>query len=80
MQSIARLKVNTEQYQVIITDEQRAFARDAGLIIEQFLNLHDLSGVPAPKREYVKGKPMVTEKEEKLLSTQMRNLHKWYMT
>ena len=36
--------------------------------------------MPATKREYAKGEPMVTEEEEKLLSTQMRNLHKWYIT
>ena len=78
MQSIASLKVNTKQ-QEEITNEQRAFAREAGLTIEQFLNLDDLSGEPSPKRKYAKGEPMVTEEEEKLLSTQMRNLHKWYI-
>ena len=59
VQSIAPLKVNTEQQQVIITDEQREFSRDAGLTIEQFLNLDGVSGVPDEKRKYVTGEPMV---------------------
>ena len=42
VQSIAPLKVNTEQ-QVIITDEQRTFAKDAGLTNEQYLEIADTS-------------------------------------
>ena len=78
VQSIAPLKVNTGQ--LIITDEQRAFAKDMGLTIEQYLDIDAVSTKPAPRREYAKGEPMVNEEEEKLLSTQMRRLHKWYMT
>ena len=30
-------------------------------------------------RKFVKGEPLVSKDEEKLLSMQMRNLHQWYV-
>ena len=80
MQSIAPLKVNTKQQEEEITDDQRALATELGLTVEEFLNRYGLSGGVQERRKYVTREHMVAEEEEKLLSTQMRNLHKWYIT
>jgi len=79
VQSIAPLKVSTEQQEVIITDLAREAARAAGLTVEQYLGFEQIvAGDIIPPRTYVKGEPLVNIEEEKLLSTQMRNLHQWY--
>ena len=79
VQSIALLKVSTEQQEVIITDLAREAARAAGLTVEQYLGFEQIvAGDIIPPRTYVKGEPLVNIEEEKLLSTQMRNLHRWY--
>ena len=78
MQSIAPLKVSTEQ-KVIITDLEREAARTAGITVEQYLGLEDIAPSDVvPARTFVKGEPLVNIDEEKLLPTQMRNLHEWY--
>ena len=78
MQSIAPLKVSTEQ-EVVITDADREAARAAGITVEQMLGLEEIPALDViPIRKFVKGEPLVSKDEEKLLSTQMRNLHQWY--
>ena len=43
------------------------------------LGLQEIPGLDViPIRKFVKGEPLVTIDEEKLLPTQMRNLHQWY--
>ena len=59
MQSIAPLKVSTEQ-EVIITDLEREAARAAGLTVEQYLGLEDIAASDViPARKFVKGEPLV---------------------
>ena len=79
VQSIAPLKVNTGKQQEV-TDEQIALAADLGFTIEEFMNQFGLPDHVFERRKYVPGEPMVTDEEEKLLSTQMRHLHQWYIT
>jgi hypothetical protein len=79
VQSIAPLKVNTGKQQEV-TDEQIALAAELGFTIEEFMNQFGLPDHVFERRKYVPGEPMVTDEEEKLLSTQMRHLHQWYIT
>ena len=80
VQSIAPLKVNTGKQQEV-TDEQIALAAELGFTIEEFMNQFGLPDHEfIERRKYVPGEPMVTDEEEKLLSTQMRHLHQWYIT
>ena len=77
MQSIAPLKVSTEQ-EVVITDTEREAARAAGLTVEQMLGLEEIPALDMNQlaiRKFVKGEPLVSIDGEKLLPTQMRNLH-----
>ena len=79
MQSIAPLKVSTEQQDVIITDLAREAARAAGISVEQYLGYEEIAAPDIiPPRTFVKGEPLVNIDEEKLLPTQMRKLHEWY--
>jgi len=83
VQSIAPLKVSTEQQEMIPTDQQREAARTAGISVEQYIAIQagDAALPTEPDIEariYAKGEPLVNEEEEKLLQTQMRNLHQWY--
>ena len=78
MQSIAPLKVSTKQ-EVVITDADREAARAMGIIVEQMLGLQEIPVLDVIRiRKFVKGEPLVTIDEEKLLPTQMHNLHQWY--
>ena len=69
MQSIGPLKVSTEK-EVVITDADREMARAVGLTAEQMLGLEEIPALDViPIRKFVKGKPLVTINEEKLLPT-----------
>src|SRR4051812_41473720 len=83
MQLIVPLKVSTEQQEMIPTDQQREDARAADISIEQYIAIQaGDAALPTepdiPARIYAKGEHLVNKEEEKLLQTQMRNLHQWY--
>ena len=77
MQSILLLEVSTEQE---VTDTHREMARAAGVTVEQILGLEEVPAFDVNQLawKFVKGEPLVSIDEEKLLPTQMRNLHEWY--
>ena len=57
---------------MVITDAHREAARAAGITVEQMLGLQEIPGLDViPIRKFVKGKPLVTIYEEKLLPTQI---------
>ena len=78
MQSIPPLKVSTEK---AVTDANREMAREMGITVEQLLGMEEVPTFNENElaRKYVPGEPLVSKDEEKLLSTQMRNLHEWYL-
>ena len=79
VQSITPLKVSTEQEVVIADASREAAARALGTTVEQMIGLVEIPTLDViPIRKFVKGEPLVTIDEEKLLPTQMRNLHQWY--
>src|ERR1041385_5907403 len=65
-------------------EQQIEVARAAGISVEQYLAIQTgdapvLSTVPdIEPRTYVRGEPLVNKEEEKLLQTEMCNLHEWY--
>ena len=78
VQSIPPLKASTEK---AVTDANREMAREMGITVEQLLGMEEVPAfnVNELARKYVPGEPLVSKDEEKLLSTQMRNLHEWYL-
>ena len=78
MQSIPPLKVSTDK---AVTDADREMAREMDITVEQLLGIEEVPTMD-PKElawKYVPGNPLVRPDEEKLLSTQMRRLHDWYL-
>ena len=80
MQSITPLKVSTEKA-IDYSDANREMAREMGITVEQLLGMEEVPTFNENElaRKYVPGEPLVSKDEEKLLSTQMRNLHEWYL-
>ena len=84
MQSIPSLivqpRVSTTD-QLLITDDHRRMAEDAGVTVYQLLELKPIDMIKEDevKRKYVRGQPMVKPEEFKKLSTRMYELHEWYM-
>src|SRR6266566_70399 len=78
VQSITPLKVTDK---VVITDADRENARQLGITVEQLLEIEEFPPTDPKELEwaYVPGNPLVSPEDEKLLSTQMHNLHDWYM-
>ena len=66
---------------VVITDADRENARQLGITVEQLLEIEEFPPTDPKELEwaYVPGNPLVSPEDEKLLSTQMHNLHDWYM-
>ena len=84
MQSTPPLIVQTHVStadRLVITDDLRRQAKEAGVTVEQLLGTEEL---PVFKEEelrwkYVSGQPLVKPEQVPLLPTRMYDLHKWYM-
>ena len=79
VQSISPLKVSGNN--VVITDADRETTRMLGITVEQFLEIEEFPPLDPKEieQQYVPGQPLVSPDDEKLLTTQMYNLHDWYM-
>jgi len=66
---------------LVITDDLRRQAKEAGVTVEQLLGLEGISGITEEevKWQYVRGKPLIKPDEVKFLPTRMYDLHTWYM-
>ena len=84
MQSTPPLIVQTPvstANRLVITDDHKRQAKEAGVTVEQLLGLEEIPGLKEEevKWQYVRGKPLVKPDDVKLLPTRMYNLHTWYM-
>ena len=84
VQSIPPLIVQTPVStadRLVITDDLRRQAKEAGVTVEQLIGLEGIPGITEEevKWQYVRGKPLVKPDEVKLLPTRMYDLHTWYM-
>jgi len=66
---------------LVITDDHKRQAKEAGVTVEQLLGLEGIFGITEEevKWQYVRDKPLVKPDDVKLLPTRMYELHKWYM-
>ena len=85
MQSIPPLivptHVSTDADQLVITDDHRRQAEEAGVTVEQLLGTEDFETFKEEELQwkYVRGQPMVKPEQIPLLSTRMYELHQWYL-
>jgi hypothetical protein len=84
VQSIPPLIVQTPVStadRLVITDDHKRQAKEAGVTVEQLLGLEEIPGITEEevKYQYVRGKPLVKPDDVKLLPTRLYNLHTWYM-
>ena len=69
--------MNTADQQLVITDDHRRQAKEAGVTVEQLLDIKDFQTFIEEelKWKYARGEPVVTPEEIPLLSTRMYELH-----
>jgi hypothetical protein len=63
--------------QLVITDDHRRQAKEAGVTVEQLLGIEELPRFTEEELtwKFIHGQPLVKPEKIPLLSTRMRNLH-----
>ena len=85
MQSIPALivptHVSTGADQLVITDDHRRMAEEAGITVYRLLEIEPMETFKEEqlKRKYARGEPLDKPEEIKHLSLRMYKLHEWYL-